>query len=90
MKLLSLNATPKGQVLTEYMIATVFLSLMVWYAIVGGSVDAAGQGGLDDLDGSPSTGTYLDRQHSDAISMPGLVHVLHQKQKTFATEIYGP
>ena len=79
----------KAQVLTEYLIATIFLSLMVWYAIVGGSVDETGEGGLNDLNGTPGTGTYLDKQHTDALAMPGLVHVLHKKQKTFAKEIYG-
>ena len=87
---LELNGNKKGQVLTEYLIATIFLSLMVWYAIVGGSVNGLGEGGLHDQSGPNATGKLLDRQSPGAIAMPGLVHVLHQKQKTFAKEIYGP
>lgn len=81
-----------GQVMAEYVIASVFLGLFVWYAIVGGSVDSAtGKGGMLETDVTVTgTGTVLDRTDANNVAMPGLAQALHNKQVEFANEIYKP
>ncbi|MCG8314442.1 MAG: hypothetical protein MI976_14640 [Pseudomonadales bacterium] len=71
-----------GQALTEYMVAAVFLMIIVWYALVGGD--------LWSTEPDPVTGTMLDRQHSPSTAAPGLVQALHKKQSDFANSIYEP
>ncbi|OUS31238.1 hypothetical protein A9Q99_04365 [Gammaproteobacteria bacterium 45_16_T64] len=81
-----------GQVMAEYIIASVFLGLFVWYAIVGGSVDGAtGKGGMLETDVSVTgTGAVLDRATGTNVAVPGLVQALHNKQVDFSNEIYKP
>lgn len=91
MSRLSSQIKSKGQALTEYMVATVFLTIIVWYAFVGGSVDdTTGQGGLWEDQPVNATGNYLDRQHPNNIALPGLIQAVHQKQEDFAAKIYEP
>lgn len=80
----------KGQALTEYMVAAVFLMIIVWYGLVGGSVDNAGNGGIWEDEDVQATGTYLDEYHPSATSAPGLVQALHKKQEDFVDSIYEP
>jgi len=83
-----------GQVMSEYIIASIFMGLFVWYAIVGGSVDpVTGRGGLQETDASiQGSGVYYDKYHNNSASVraPGLVQALHKKQKDFSNEIYKP
>ncbi len=81
----------EGQALTEYMVAAVFLMIIVWYGFVGGSVGNDGSGGLWETDSEHvGTGEYLDEYHSGAIATPGLVQALHRKQEDFIESIYQP
>lgn len=86
------NRQQKGQVMAEYIIASVFLSLFVWYAIFGGSVDGTtGKGGMLETDVNVlGKGAVLERTNSDNVAMPGLVQAIHHKQVTFSDEIYKP
>ena len=82
----------RGQVMTEYIIVSVFLSILVWYAIVGGSVDpTTKKGGWTDPDLTEGTGTYYDKYHDTAgLEAPGLVQAMQSKQDRFASQIYKP
>ncbi|OUR88226.1 hypothetical protein A9Q81_24465 [Gammaproteobacteria bacterium 42_54_T18] len=82
----------RGQVMTEYLIATMFLVILVWYAIVGGTTDPkTKKGGWADTELTPGTGTYYDEFHDTAgLEAPGLVQAIHNKQETFASAIYKP
>ncbi len=81
----------KGQALAEYIIASVFLSIMVWYALVGGSVDpASGKGGLYETEAIETTGHYQDRFRPGDRPAPGLVQALHKRQDDFKEAIYQP
>ena len=84
------NRRSKGQVMAEYIIASVFLSLFVWYAIVGGSIEG-GKGGMLETDVNVlGKGAVLERTNSDYVAMPGLIQAIHNKQETFSDEIYKP
>ena len=73
-----------GQIMKEYIIVTVFLSILVWYAIVGG-------GGWTDTTLTEGTGTYYDEYHDTAgLEAPGLVQAINNSQDRFAGEIYKP
>lgn len=81
-----------GQVMTEYLVVTIFLVILVWYAIVGGSVDpSTKKGGWTDPELTLGTGNYYDEYHETSdLEAPGLVQAIHNKQDTFASEIYKP
>lgn len=72
----------QGQALAEYMIAAVFLSIVVWYALVGGGVLAT--------DPDPVVGVILEEKRPQSGAAPGLVQALHKKQDDFAEKIYEP
>lgn len=81
----------QGQALTEYIVAAVFLMIIVWYGLVGGSVETDGSGGLWETDPDhKGTGVYLDDAHPGSIATPGLVQALHKKQDDFVDSIYQP
>lgn len=81
----------QGQALTEYMIATVFLTILVWYAFVGGSPDDTGRGGLWETEQVDATGNLLDdRFDKNEIALPGVIQAVHAKQENFAASIYEP
>lgn len=84
------HATQAGQALTEYMIGTVFLVIIVWYGLVGGSPDALGNGGLWETDAVNAKGTYLEQRQPSAKALPGLIQSLHKKQDDFQNYIYQP
>jgi hypothetical protein len=85
------NNKQNGQALTEYIVAAVFLMIIVWYGLVGGSVESDGSGGLWETDADHTgTGVYLDDAHPDSIATPGLVQALHKKQDDFVESIYQP
>ena len=89
------RGTSRGQALTEYLVAAVFLMIIVWYGLVGGSVEADGSGGLWETDGEHlATGAYLDERESGgattSVAAPGLVQALHKKQEDFIDSIYQP
>lgn len=82
----------KGQAFTEYLIAAIFLTFIVWYALVGGSVEADGSGGLWETDADhKGTGLFLDTRHgNNDTPMPGVAQALHKKQEDFVQSIYQP
>ncbi|PCJ29396.1 MAG: hypothetical protein COA99_19475 [Moraxellaceae bacterium] len=81
----------RGQVMAEYIVVSVFLGLFLWYAIVGGSVDANGDGGWRETDPNyKGTGTIYDQHNPNAVAYPGLIQAIPQKQRNFTQSIYQP
>ena len=77
----------RGQALAEYVIGAAFLTIVVWYALVGGTKNQlTGKGGLYETDTVPVSGAYLKDDNSTA---PGLIQALHKKQVTFQDDIYN-
>lgn len=78
----------RGQALTEYVAVAVFLMIIVWYALVGGTTNSAGEGGLYETDvGVVTKGTYAPASED---AQPGLIQALHFKQENFQQQIYQP
>ena len=78
-----MRAKQRGAVMSEYIIVTVFLSLMVLYGLVGGS--------LFGIDAEQSTGEDFNGQSGDGKGpAPGVVQAVHARGDTFATQIYQP
>ena len=88
------SGSTRGQALTEYLVAAVFLMIIVWYGLVGGGVEADGSGGLWETDGEhEGTGEYWERRaesEAERSPTPGLVQALHKKQEDFINSIYQP
>ncbi len=81
----------RGQALVEYLLVAAFMSVIIWYALIGGSIDNNGRGGLYETDDEYlATGNYLDAQHPGSEPAPGLVQALHGKQERFIESIYQP
>ena len=78
-----MRARQRGAVMSEYIIVTVFLSLMVLYGLVGGN--------LFGTDAEQSTGEDYNPKAADGKGpAPGVVQVVHERGDTFAAQIYQP
>lgn len=73
----------KGAAMSEYIIVTAFLSLMVLYGLVGGDIFGT--------DSTKSTGEDFNRDAPGGVGpSPGVVQSIHERGKTFANKIYQP
>lgn len=73
-----------GSVTVEYTIVIVFLMIIIWYGVVGGSVSP--------LNPTTQTGTgnQLDNIDPSATAYPGVANALHDKQVVFRGKIGQP
>jgi len=81
----SLDSKVSGQVTTEFIIVAIFLALMVWYSVVGGS------GPWNDANHQPNQGN-LEKipPPANGQAYPGLVQVLNNRQHDFSQDLSQP
>lgn len=84
MKPINRRSVSSGSVMVEYMIVVVFLMIMIWYAVVGGSFNWM------DPTTHTGTGNQVDRVNSNATPYAGVANTLHDKQESFRSRIYQP
>lgn len=78
----------RGSAMSEFMIMSVWASVLIYYALVGAAPDeTTGRTGPLNQSTAAGTGALLDRLDEDAIAFPGLTQSLKVKQDNFITEI---
>jgi hypothetical protein len=78
-----MRARQRGSVMSEYVIVTLLLSLMVFYGLVGGNFAGT--------DADKSTGEDLNRLAVDGKGpAPGLSQALQKRGDDFTNQIYQP
>lgn len=81
----SLDMKVTGQVMTEFIIVAIFLALMVWYAVMGGS------GPWNDANRQPNHGNLEKAPPpADGQAYPGLIQVLNDRQHDFSDSLSQP
>lgn len=92
-KLRAAVSRQRGQALVEYVVCAVFLTLIVWFALVGRSVSGAKpvaeRGVMETEVKAPDPGGYLGNRALPG-EVGGLLQVMEQKQVDYRETIFRP